>query len=203
MNIQDILKRSKRAAARAAYKRAPGWVDDVAQEAAIEAWLRLREGKPVSYRLAALKAITKIDGDVRNRETESHHTSIHRIGSDDLPTSLQSQPSEMWALARWRLERLWPDLTDTQKAALPPYLCGGQFPRGADYQLIAAKRACERINNPGQFKRAAKKNVRQMTREEKREYDRWVDQRYRERQIERGFVRHPKSRKWVRPEELS
>lgn len=83
-------------------------LDDLTQEAALAAWLHQRKGGRSDWRWHAWGAAAKLWG----RHREPKRVKVPMLASSYTPRL------EEWALARVRLERLWPTLTRSQRLAL-------------------------------------------------------------------------------------
>jgi len=108
--------------------------EDLVQIAVLRAWQIAESGRRVSRRVMALcvrTAMSRLYGDRRyeGRARLREQT----IRADDLVVVEQAGTSPALALSLWRLQRVWPDLTDIERAGLRCLLAG-------DSQTDAARR---------------------------------------------------------------
>jgi hypothetical protein len=197
----DVIRRLARGAARRylRYPRLAHLVPDIEQDV-LETTLRTRAR---GYRLnwegfqrAARDAVRHYMGDARNHG-RAHYESV---SLEALREETHAEPSAgpavsgPGAIALWRLQRLWPTLTETQQAGVYSAIVDGYGSAGDAAEAFgvelsgissARQRALERVDNPSAFVRAASVGVRDLPPEERRAYRRAVSARYRARRRER------------------
>ena len=168
MDATAILRGSAVAARQCTPHRHISWREDVAQEVALAVVRMKNDGKTPgvdAYRTAARYAVKKLLGDSRyaGRRLE-HERGVSLDDPERAPQSQGEDPHELRAIAMWRLQRVWPTLTATQRVGIETLLLGGQgcvrevsALRGVEWTCVSEgrRRALERINNPGAFSRVA------------------------------------------------
>lgn len=168
-DVGAIMRGAAVAARQITPRRHASWREDVAQEVALAVVRMKRDGKTpgvTAYRTAARYAVKKLLGDTRYAGRRMEHECGISLDDPEQPLlQLQGEhPHELRAIAMWRLQRIWPTLTATQRVGIETLLMGGQgcvrevsAQRCVNWACVSEgrRRALERIDNPGAFSRVA------------------------------------------------
>ena len=168
MDATAILRGAAVAARQCTPRRHSSWREDVAQEVALAVVRMNIDGKTPgvdAYRTAARYAVKKLLGDSRYAGRRLEHERGVSLDDPERAPQLQGDaPHELRAIALWRLQRVWPTLTATQRVGIETLFLGGRGcvrevagVHGVKWKCVSAgrRRALERIDNPGAFSRVA------------------------------------------------
>ena len=128
----------------------------------MELW---RRGRRVHLRYAVIQAVRRICGDERYAGAWQYEA--RRVSLESWARGASSrQMDDLAPLALWRLQRVWPTLTDTQRAGIVSLLLGGgpqavqaamrAYPRVNKRCIPGARKvALRRIDDPSAYSRVA------------------------------------------------
>lgn len=146
-------------------RKVPGWCRhwraDLAGEVALLLWERALAGRATEGRTFLLgQAINRLFGQAGGKRRDHQFSLVEFEEGRALADGMRVDDH---ALAFFRLQQVWPELTDTQREALTLYLSGfdtGEASRkihvGTSTIFYATKSAIERLADPTKFARSGR-----------------------------------------------
>lgn len=141
VEMATVLRLARAAAFKACRVRGAAawfWLEDVAQDVASIVWQAQQRGHgsgPLQYAQYAHRSLCAYVGDLRWEGRALLHVPLEQAPERSVT------PSEVAPLVLWRLQRIWEDLTQAQKAGALSLLMGGE------YGSLAAAAAEYRVNS--------------------------------------------------------
>lgn len=143
--------------------RLESWREDLIQQILVHAIEEKRRGNPLPrwrWNQLAIQAMRSLFG--KNRENPVKNLRLARGVLEQVASP--ERDAVGCALALWRLQRVWPTLTDAQRVAVRAVLMGGYGTLAEEAELAGLKKhtvttardpALQRIDNPSAFARVA------------------------------------------------